>query len=84
MAATASTSTANPHLRRVMTPAENPRLNRAEAAEYIGVSVPTLASWATRGGGPTFVKSGARVVYLTSDLDEWINARRVSCTAERS
>jgi predicted DNA-binding transcriptional regulator AlpA len=66
----------------ISTPANNPRLSRAEAAKHIGVSVPTLASWATRGGGPAYIKSGAKVVYLTNDLDAWMASRRITHTAE--
>ena len=64
------------------TPATNRRMRRPEAAEYIGAAEPTLASWATRGGGPPYVKVGSKVVYLQRDLDEWMAARRISCTAE--
>jgi hypothetical protein len=63
-------------------PAANCRMNRACAAAYIGVAAPTLATWATRGGGPPFLKVGAKVVYLQTDLDHWMAARRISCTAE--
>lgn len=66
------------------TPAVNRRMSRAEAAEYVSVSKETLATWAVRGGGPAFIKAGSKVIYLQSDLDAWMNSRRISCTAERS
>jgi len=58
------------------------KLTRREAADYIGVRYPTLCTWATTGGGPPFLKVGAKVVYLQRDLDEWLASRRVTCTAE--
>lgn len=64
------------------TPAANPRLTREEAAYYIGISAETLATWATRGGGPVYIKVGSRCIYLQRDLEAWMQARRVSSTAE--
>ena len=66
------------------TPDANPRRNRNEAAEYIGCSPETLATWASRGGGPPYLRIGRKVVYLQSDLDVWMASRRVTCTAELS
>lgn len=67
---------------RIDTPAANPRHTRKEAAQYLGASVATLATWATRGGGPAYIKVGRKVLYLQSDLDAWLNSRRVTCSAE--
>jgi len=58
------------------------KLTRREAADYIGVRYPTLCTWATTGGGPPFLKVGAKVLYLQRDLDDWLSSRRVRCTAE--
>ena len=58
------------------------KLNRREAAEYIGASYPTLCTWASVGGGPPYIKVGRKVVYMRSDLDAWMDSRRVTCTAE--
>lgn len=63
-------------------PKNNRRLDRKEAAEYIGVSTPTLASWATRGGGPPYIKLGTKVIYMQSDLDSWLSARRAFCSGD--
>jgi predicted DNA-binding transcriptional regulator AlpA len=65
-------------------PAANPRLNRLEAAEYCGCSLATLETKASRGGGPPFIKVGAKVVYLQRDLDAWLNSRRVTFSAQLS
>lgn len=67
----------------ILTPEANPRLTREKAAEYLGgISPETLATWASRGGGPRFIKIGSRVFYLQSDLDAFIEARRVSFSAQ--
>ena len=55
-------------------------LNRAEAAEYLTerglqVSKNTLQKLVSVGGGPHFMKFGARAVYLPGDLDTWANAK---------
>jgi hypothetical protein len=59
-------------------------LSRPDAADYIGVSQYTLATWATRGGGPPFCRVGRRCVYLRTDLDAFLSARRVTSTADTS
>jgi excisionase family DNA binding protein len=44
-------------------------LTRAEAAEYLRVSKPTLERWARAGIGPAFTTFGHRkVLYRLSDL----------------
>lgn len=53
-------------------------LTRSQAAEYLGVSVSTLARWAMLRVGPNFVKIGGRVRYPLAMLDEYI----ASCTVE--
>lgn len=58
-------------------------MRRPEAAEYIGRSVRALERWATEGGGPKFVRIGAKAVgYRTEDLDAWLKARTFSSTSE--
>jgi len=51
-------------------------LPSARAAAYIGFSPKTLANWRATGDGPPYVrlgKSGARIVYRVSDLDEFLS-----------
>ena len=53
-------------------------LTRAQAAEYLGIAVQTLAVWACRGRyGLPFVRIGRSVRYRKRDLDEFIEARTV-------
>jgi predicted DNA-binding transcriptional regulator AlpA len=56
---------------------EQEYMRASEAAEFCRLSVSTLASMRCYGGGPPFSKSGRRVVvYLVSDLREWMQSRR--------
>ena len=56
-------------------------LDTREAAEYTGLSPKTLETMRSRGGGPTFVKLGKRVVYLIADIDHWLTNNRRANTA---
>ena len=57
------------------------RLDAKNAAAYLGLSVGTLAMQRCEGRGPAFVKRG-RVFYFKDDLDEWLNAARVTSTSQ--
>jgi hypothetical protein len=59
------------------------RMNRKNAALYLGCSPKTLADWATKGTGPGYVLVGGRVFYFRSDLDGWIKAQGVSPSSHR-
>lgn len=45
---------------------------RREAADYVRLKESTLASFASRGGGPPFVKQGRIVRYQRVALDRWL------------
>ena len=47
-----------------------------EAAAYIGVARPTLYAYTSRKQIP-FYKLGRRVAFKQTDLDQWIESRRV-------
>ena len=60
------------------------RMDRKNAAQYLGLAVKTLAMHASRGTGPRFIKRG-RVFYFREDLDAWLNAHgRLTSTAQAS
>jgi excisionase family DNA binding protein len=59
-------------------------LTQSETATLLRLSERTLERLRLRGGGPLFVKAGRSVRYRESDLEEWITARVVSNTSERS
>ena len=48
------------------------RMNRTEAARYLGLSPKTLAMWVSQGKGPKFHRVGGRVFYFLHDLDAFI------------
>jgi hypothetical protein len=48
------------------------RLDRENAARYLGLKPKTLAMHASAGTGPKFLKCGQRVFYMRDDLDAWI------------
>lgn len=50
------------------------RLNRRDAATYLGRAAATLENWASSGRGPKPVKIGGRAFYNLADLDEFIAA----------
>jgi predicted DNA-binding transcriptional regulator AlpA len=58
-------------------------LRHHEAAEYIGLSVWTLAHMRVRGDGPPFYRLGLRLIgYRKDDLDQWLAARRCRSTRD--
>lgn len=57
------------------------RMDRKNAARYLGLSVKTLAMHASRGTGPKYVKLG-RVFYFRHELDAWIKAGEAISTAQ--
>ena len=48
------------------------RMNREDAAKYIGIKPKTLAMWAVKGRGPRAIKVGGRNFYFQADLDRFI------------
>lgn len=53
-------------------------LSRADAASYLGVSISTLARWASNNEGPPYYVVGAKARYRYSDLDQFIETKRHS------
>lgn len=57
-------------------------MSREEAAEYLGVSPKTLATWATTKRYPLpLVKVGRSVRYRVADLEAFIQSRTVNTGA---
>ena len=48
------------------------RMDRPEAALYLGLSPKTLAMWTSQGKGPRWVRVGGRIFYFLRDLDAFI------------
>lgn len=56
------------------------RMDRRNAAKYLGNAPKTLAQYASKGIGPRFIKRG-RVWYFKEDLDAWIAGGEATSTA---
>jgi hypothetical protein len=53
-------------------------LNDIDAARYVGLSCGFLrAARVGRCNGPSYIRAGRAVRYLISDLDVWLESRRV-------
>lgn len=57
------------------------RMDRRNAAAYVGFAPKTLAQYASKGIGPRFLKRG-RVWYFKADLDAWLQSGVVGSTAQ--
>jgi predicted DNA-binding transcriptional regulator AlpA len=58
-------------------------LRAPSAAEYVGLSTAMINKLRVKGGGPRFIRLGARAVgYDVRDLDDWIASRRRFSTSE--
>lgn len=58
-------------------------LTQKQVAEGWQLSERALEAWRHRGGGPRFIRISRRCVrYRLTDLNEWINERLVSSTAD--
>jgi predicted DNA-binding transcriptional regulator AlpA len=58
-------------------------LDEHGAAALLGYSIRALQNWRLRGGGPRFVKvSGRSVRYRRRDLNDWVEQRLRSSTAD--
>jgi len=62
---------------------EHKLLSVTQAADHLGVSASYLNKLRVTGGGPPFVKMGARVSYDLADLSAWIEAQKRSSTSDQ-
>ena len=53
---------------------------RSQAAEYLNLSVPTLARYASKGKGPHYFIIGNQARYRRVHLDDYIESCRVTPT----
>ena len=52
-------------------------IRESEAADYIGLKIKTLQRRRWAGQPPSYIKSGARVLYDVADLNRFLYAGRV-------
>jgi hypothetical protein len=52
------------------------------AAKYSNLSKSSLNKLRVYGGGPLYIKVGARVVYDRLDLDTWLTGKKVANTSQ--
>ena len=52
-------------------------MNRQEAADFLRVSVHTLADWASQRKGPRMYKIGRRVLYKLEDLKAFVESSMI-------
>jgi hypothetical protein len=52
-------------------------LTQEQAAAYIGVKPPTLATWRHYGKGPPFRKVGRSAFYKMADVERWLDDQAV-------
>lgn len=57
-------------------------LTRKEAAEYLKLGESTLAKLFVSGDGPPAIKIGRSVRYSSSDLNQWMAAKRRRSTSD--
>jgi excisionase family DNA binding protein len=58
------------------------KLAPSEAARHLGLARSTLAKMRCRGGSPTFLRLGRKIVYVRADLDAWLAERRAVSTSD--
>ena len=52
-------------------------MSRQEAADFLRVSIHTLADWASQRKGPRLYKIGRRVLYRRKDLKRYLEASAI-------
>ena len=60
----------------------NELLNQSKVAKILGVTEKFLEARRCRGGGVPFIRVGRLVRYRRSDIEAWLESRRVSSTTE--
>lgn len=57
-------------------------LTRKQTANYLGLSVGTLANWASMDIGPGYTRmGGGRVLYRMAGVDSWLAAQQQKASA---
>ena len=57
-------------------------LTEEEAAKLFSLSAATLKTKRCRGGGPSYIKDGVRILYSRKGLQAYLDARRVKTSEQ--
>ena len=57
-------------------------LNEVATARFLNTAPRTLEAWRYKGTGPAFIRVGRAIRYRRSDLEAWLNMRRVDYETE--
>lgn len=57
-------------------------MNEKSASDFCNLSEKTLQRYRVHGGGPTYIKCGARILYNRDDIISWLESKKVSSTSE--
>ena len=60
----------------------NKVMKTPQAADYVGLSKPTLERFRISGDGPAYCKLGGAVRYRKVDLNAWLESRLTRSTSE--
>jgi hypothetical protein len=55
-----------------------------QTSKNLCVTEGTLAKWRLSGHGPKFIRVNRRIAYDPKDVQEWLDARRVSSTSQEA
>lgn len=50
-------------------------MTRAELAQVLGITVPTLRRWEAEGIGPPFTRLGRAILYRRESFREWLRSK---------
>jgi hypothetical protein len=59
-----------------------PMISNKDLAKGLNVAEGTPPKWRLAGTGPRYLRIGRRIVYDPVDVEEWLDARRVTSTSE--
>ena len=59
-------------------------INAKQTAQHLCITEGTLAKWRLNGEGPRFIRVNRRIAYDPRDVNEWLDARRVSSTSQEA
>ena len=60
----------------------NSTLLKTRDLEALGIPASTASKLGMTGDGPAYIKRGRAVYYRREDIDAWLDAHRVTSTAE--